>query len=326
MVMRHPLEITCSLVSNKGQERLITEFCWDSGSVEENVVYYLAQAWKDGLKVIAEYASILISAFNERPQLVEGIKPCELESWLSTGVISKYDELVPLQSMQRGMAVQSFAAISNNQEDPYVLQIVGWMDCLPSEWTLQEAINSVLEATPALGMTILQASGGPIGVLRNTGINVHTAVGAGSWENVAFEERSRPFDTIKGPLIRCTRVADSEGQGGYIIWTMHHILADGWSLAIVLGDIIAVLSGEAAPKHPLPSLVEENSENTDWWYKYLHGAEATFSGGGLWSQINGEKLSYEVPLHDSALEKITQYYGVTPATILSAVWGACFVY
>lgn len=321
MVMRHPLEITCSLVSNKGQERLITEFCWDGGSVEENIVYYLARAWKDGLKVIAEYADILISAFNERPQLVEGIKLCELESWLSTGVISKYDEIVPLQSMQRGMAVQSFAATSNNQEDPYVLQIVGWLDCLPSEGALQEAINSVLEASPALGLTILQASGGPIGVLRSTRINVHTANGAGSWENVAFEERSRPFDTTKGPLVRCTRVADSESQGGYIIWTMHHILADGWSLAIVLGDIIAVLSGETAPKHPLPSLVTENSENTDWWHKYLHGAEATFSGGGVWSQNNGEKLSYEVPLHDNALEKIAQYYSVTPATILSAVWG-----
>src|SRR5207249_7149639 len=64
------------------------------------------------------------------------------------------------------------------------------------------------------------------------------------------EDRARGFDFAAPPLMRLhlMRVADAEWR---LIWNSHHILFDGWSLPVLLDEVLAAyaaLSRSEAPR------------------------------------------------------------------------------
>ncbi|MFG2633928.1 non-ribosomal peptide synthase/polyketide synthase [Streptomyces sp. NPDC048362] len=69
------------------------------------------------------------------------------------------------------------------------------------------------------------------------------------------EERARPFDLRRGPLLRAglVRLADDDHV---LALTLHHIVTDGWSTSVLLGDLAhlyrAELGAEAGELPPLP--------------------------------------------------------------------------
>src|SRR6476659_10506256 len=69
---------------------------------------------------------------------------------------------------------------------------------------------------------------------------------------LAVREASRPFDLAGGPLVRATLVAlaPDEHLG---LFTMHHIVADGWSMGSLvreLGTLYAALASGRPPSLP----------------------------------------------------------------------------
>ena len=57
-------------------------------------------------------------------------------------------------------------------------------------------------------------------------------------EQLAADESQRPFDLSRGPLIRALLVALGE-QEHALLFTLHHIVSDGWSLGILCREISA---------------------------------------------------------------------------------------
>src|SRR6185436_12027339 len=55
---------------------------------------------------------------------------------------------------------------------------------------------------------------------------------------LAEEEARRPFDLERGPLVRATliRTASTEHR---LLLTLHHIVCDGWSVAIFVREVVA---------------------------------------------------------------------------------------
>src|SRR5690606_23348595 len=53
------------------------------------------------------------------------------------------------------------------------------------------------------------------------------------------EDRRKPFDIKKPPLMRLALVRLPAGQHG-IVWTRHHLTVDGWSLGIMLDEALAL--------------------------------------------------------------------------------------
>lgn len=54
--------------------------------------------------------------------------------------------------------------------------------------------------------------------------------------NHQFEAISKPFDLVNGPLARFKVLKESEDRH-YLIFSAHHIICDGWSLAIILTEL-----------------------------------------------------------------------------------------
>jgi amino acid adenylation domain-containing protein len=67
------------------------------------------------------------------------------------------------------------------------------------------------------------------------------------------DDRTRGFDLAAAPLMRLTVASVGEGRW-QVIWTHSHLLLDGWSLPLVLQEVLAAYAGEAgglpvAPKY-----------------------------------------------------------------------------
>ncbi|ASS74749.1 hypothetical protein CIG75_07015 [Tumebacillus algifaecis] len=90
-------------------------------------------------------------------------------------------------------------------------------------------------------------------------------------ERLMSEEALRPFDLQTGPLLRTTLIKLAE-QEHLLLLTMHHIISDGWSIAILVGELSqlyrAFANGEASP---LPELEFQYADFSDWQLEAMQG-------------------------------------------------------
>jgi len=88
---------------------------------------------------------------------------------------------------------------------------------------------------------------------------------------IANKEVSQSFDLNNGPLIRVKVIEQAVDQWNLII-TLHHIIADGWSVGILLNELLELY--EATIAQSSPSLVELPVQYTDyaiWQRQWLQG-------------------------------------------------------
>ncbi|MEV4820395.1 amino acid adenylation domain-containing protein, partial [Micromonospora sp. NPDC049274] len=81
------------------------------------------------------------------------------------------------------------------------------------------------------------------------------------------------FDLATGPLLRGTLVR-LRPDSHVLLMTLHHIVSDGWSLNIVLNDLVTLYRAFAqGQSSPLPELAHTYVDYTLWQRSWLTGAE-----------------------------------------------------
>jgi amino acid adenylation domain-containing protein/thioester reductase-like protein len=102
------------------------------------------------------------------------------------------------------------------------------------------------------------------------------------FERFLEEDRRRGFDLTKAPLMRVAIVRLSETDLR-MVWSRHHLLLDGWSVAIVLNDLFdyyeAFVAGreiEKAPPPPFQNYIawlqgQDSTRAESFWRQYLDG-------------------------------------------------------
>jgi amino acid adenylation domain-containing protein len=88
---------------------------------------------------------------------------------------------------------------------------------------------------------------------------------------LAAEEALRPFDLSTGPLLRSTLVRLGEEDHG-LLFTLHHIVSDGWSTAILVREIGAFYGAFTAGRTAsLPPLPVQYADYAAWQREWLRG-------------------------------------------------------
>ncbi|WP_435592055.1 amino acid adenylation domain-containing protein [Nocardia sp. bgisy118] len=96
------------------------------------------------------------------------------------------------------------------------------------------------------------------------------------------QDKSQDFDPAQAPLMRITVVRLAEDRHR-VLWTRHHAISDGWSMPIVIGDVLrdyAALAGGAVPAvAPAPQFRDyiswlrgrDLTKDEDYWRSTLSG-------------------------------------------------------
>jgi len=84
-------------------------------------------------------------------------------------------------------------------------------------------------------------------------------------------EASRPFDLAVGPLVRAQLLKLSE-QEHVLLFTMHHIISDGWSMGVLIKEVAALYNAYSqGQQSPLAELPVQYADYAVWQRAWLQG-------------------------------------------------------
>jgi amino acid adenylation domain-containing protein len=161
-------------------------------------------------------------------------------------------------------------------------------------------------------------------------------------ERLAGEEVRRAFDLERGPLFR-VRLLRTGDEGDQLLFTQHHVVTDGWSIALLVEEVLALYRAFAAGEAPsLPETGLQYADFAQWQREWLRG-EALESRLAYWRErLRGAPPALDLPtdrprpavqtlngarLHFELTEELTRRVhsssraeGVTPFMTLLAVF------
>ncbi|MBL0696563.1 non-ribosomal peptide synthase/polyketide synthase, partial [Comamonas sp. JC664] len=159
---------------------------------------------------------------------------------------------------------------------------------------------------------------------------------------VAAEEARRPFSLEQGPLFRTTLLRLSP-ERHVLLLSMHHIISDGWSTAVLAQEMAVLYSAHATRRAPvLPPLPVQYADYSVWqrdwmqgpvlkkqldyWRGQLSGAAPTLAlptdrPRPAAQTFRGSAVRVELgnPL-TQAIIALGQRHGATPFMVLLAAW------
>ncbi|MGW7819955.1 non-ribosomal peptide synthase/polyketide synthase [Streptomyces puniciscabiei] len=128
-------------------------------------------------------------------------------------------------------------------------------------------------------------------------------------------ERTRPFDLREGPLLRTTlvRLADDDHV---LAVTLHHIVTDGWSTSVLLGDLAHLYRAElGAEADALPPLAVQYADYAHW--QRTAGDTLTDEQLAYWKRQLADTAPLELPT-DRPRPPVRTSNGATTRLVLSA--------
>ncbi|HZF10284.1 MAG TPA: amino acid adenylation domain-containing protein, partial [Thermoanaerobaculia bacterium] len=146
---------------------------------------------------------------------------------------------------------------------------------------LVESLGRIVERHEALRTRFESRSGRPVQVIDPPGrpavvwVDLAGLVAESrelEMRRLAREDRGRPFHLARGPLLRAMVLA-AGGEDWRVLFTMHHIVSDGWSLDVLVREVSALYAGRIRGQEPeLPALLIQYTDFAVWQRGWLTGA------------------------------------------------------
>ncbi|MBO1417674.1 non-ribosomal peptide synthetase, partial [Streptomyces sp. FH025] len=166
---------------------------------------------------------------------------------------SAISEVLPLSPLQQGLLFLS--EYDREGTDVYTIQLVlDFEELTDAEAAaLRTSARALLERHPNLKACFRHRKNGeavqviPTAVAlpwHEVEVAAAGAEAAGEFERLAEEDRLRRFDLARPPLHRLTLARAGDGRCR-LVWTVHHILLDGWSMVTLLGELAEAARGTA---------------------------------------------------------------------------------
>ncbi len=262
--------------------------------------------------------------------------------------LAREGELALSFSQQRLWFLAQLDGVSATYHMPLALRLQGRLD--QAAW--QRALDTLLDRHEALRSVFVTVQGQPRVRLLPVGtalpVTHHDLRGAADarqqLQAISSQEVHAGFDLEQGPLIRARLIRLSEDEHAFLL-TQHHIVSDGWSLDVLLGELQALyhayLHGRPDPLAPLaiqyPDYAawqrqwltgERLQAQVDYWRDTLadapvlldlptdrpRPAQQSFVGAHVPVRFDAELTQ--------ALRRLAQTHGVTPYMIVMAAWAA----
>ncbi len=340
----HLLEVVALVVN----ERLVLQWVYSRSLHAPETIDALAGAMLNTLRRHAEAAQAPRPAswIREDFPLARLQDDAELAEVLGDG--QSFTDLWPLAPVQEGILFHSLQA--GPRGGVYIQQLSAEIRGGCDVALLAQAWQTVLQQYPHLHATftwaglrlplqrIKEPQPVPFTLLdwRASAATEHAQM----LRNFLEQDRAAGLDLRQGPLMRFTliRLADEAWQ---LIWTHHHILLDGWSMALLLSRVAGTyraLRDGLPPKLPayppyaryLAWLQQQDGPQTErFWRDYLSGydeprlvalAEESSADGSSHARTEQLELTLTESLSDQ-LRGFAQRRNLTVNSVIQAAWG-----
>jgi len=213
-----------------------------------------------------------------------------------------------LSPLQEGLL---FHAVSDAAADPYFTQTGFVIDGELELGPFEQAWQKVVERHPILRTGFVwEGVKQPMQVARH-GVLVPLqlldwrAHGSRQRDEALAEflcdDRRKPFDLLTPPMMRLTLIRIEDNRW-YFINSHHHILLDGWSVALLLREVLVCYDALAKSRQPMLPPVRPYAEYLTWLQTRNLDAAETFWRTGLAEFATPTALPLETPQRVAAAD------------------------
>src|SRR5579864_5657899 len=271
-------------------------------------------------------ASLADVAAEALSQLAVPAEPCsrrEPSPGAATAEAERREEETPLSHGQRSLwFLELLAPGEAVNQIVAAAHLRGTLDAA----ALTQALAALAARHPSLRTTFGERSGEPVQRVLERLPPEELVIDARGWSEDTLDERLaaegyRPFDLDRGPLLRLVRFLRPGGRQ-VLLFAIHHLIADFWSLAVLARELGTLYRARAAGEPPAPG--EPAADYRDFaaaQQRLLSGPR----GASLWNYWL-QRLGGELPALELALDRprpaVQTYRGAARTARLSPMLSA----
>jgi amino acid adenylation domain-containing protein/non-ribosomal peptide synthase protein (TIGR01720 family) len=336
----HLLEVNGLVI----EERLRLSWTYSENVHEQATIEALARSFLAALRtLISERGTPDALRYTPSDFPLARLEQATLDRLLPPGL--PIEDVYPLSPMQQGMLFHSIVGASTGE---YFLQ-VGWTFHSPLDLPVfRRAWEAVVDRHPILRTAFFwQELPQPLQAVHpRVELPWHEYDWRGlspseqqaRFEALLREDHSRGFDLARPPLMRLS-VARLDEHVYRFVWSLHHLLLDGWSTGLLLNDLFggyeALRRGQALRLERGPAfrdfiawLGQQDAARTEaWWRQTLAGFTAPTPLPGKAPDRTRREAPEMVehvlalsPESTAALNTFARQHGLTLNTLLQAAW------
>ncbi|MFE5571365.1 amino acid adenylation domain-containing protein [Amycolatopsis japonica] len=331
MILAHPVEVGAEVQDTPDGPRL--GLAIDGRDVDPATVERLGEAWLATLNALADDRAAggytpsdfaLVELAQQDVAELEAATPGLTDIW-------------PLSPLQEGMLFER--AVADDGVDVYQSQRILDLDGPLDADRLRAAWNQVVARHDSLRAGFHQlGSGTPVQVVaaeaeipwRTVDLShVGEEDAAAEIERLLAEDQAERFDVTQAPLLRLMLIKLSPVRHRFVL-TSHHVLLDGWSTPLVLGEVsIAYAGGRGPSKSPsykdyLSWLSRQDEQATqEAWRAELAGSDeptVVDADADKAMVVPGEHAEWLPEAATRALTRFARGHGLTLSTIVQGAW------
>ncbi|HEY9422715.1 MAG TPA: amino acid adenylation domain-containing protein, partial [Thermoanaerobaculia bacterium] len=184
---------------------------------------------------------------------------------------------------------------------------------------LRVSLREIVRRHEALRTTFAVKDGRPVQVVAAE-LDLHVPLeelDEADLHRRSLQEARQPFDLTAGPLARARLLRLAEEEHVLLV-TLHHIVADGWSIGVFVRELSALYAAFAAGRpSPLPELEVQYADFAVWQRRWLSG-DALVARIAWWREsLAGAPTQLELPA-DRLRPPQPSYRGATRRKTLPA--------
>ncbi|MDK9501460.1 amino acid adenylation domain-containing protein, partial [Streptomyces katrae] len=247
------LDVNALVTDGEDGPQLTARFAFPAGLLSREDVQELAGLWHTALEALARHA-VQPGSGGLTPSDVPlvTVRQHDLDTWRAQ--YPGLTDVWPLTGLQEGLLFH--ALLAGSSYDAYHMQMVHHLSGPVDPDRMRRAGQALLDRHPNLRTAFVPGPTGDRVQLVVDGVRLpwhhHDLRHAGEAERAAElarvvrEDQDDHFDPVRPPLLRMTLLTTGPDRAE-LVMTAHHVLFDGWSVPLLMRDLMALYAAEGDP-------------------------------------------------------------------------------